>query len=142
MANGDRLVLRNDLAELGRLSSWLHRWANEHAVASRISFAVALCLEQAVTDIIMSCDQDPVEISVELEHNTVTVVARVDDDGPHVDLGHGSSKVTSLEKTRMGDLGLRLMRSFANGIEYERCDDRNRLTLRFLRSEDAAVLTA
>ena len=145
-AEANRLVLRNDLAELERLSRWLRRWANERALASGVSFAVALCLEQAVTNVIMSCEQvndqvtDKVEITVEIEHNAVTLVARVEDTGPQLDLG--SSKVTSLDKTRIGDLGLRLMRSFASGIEYERCDDRNRLTLRFLQSEPSSVMTA
>ena len=39
---------------------------------------------------------------------------------------------TSLQEARVGDLGIHLMRSFADGMHYERRDGRNRLTLRFV----------
>jgi hypothetical protein len=41
----------------------------------------------------------------------------------------------------MGDLGMRLMRSLASGIEYECSGDRNRLTLRFLQPEPSSKMT-
>jgi anti-sigma regulatory factor (Ser/Thr protein kinase) len=45
---------------------------------------------------------------------------------------------TSLEQAKVGDLGIHLMRSFASGMDYERREGRNRLTLRFVESMSPA----
>ena len=47
-----RLVLRNDLAELERLAGWIEGWAQQD-LSPDLSFAVQLCLEEAVANIIM-----------------------------------------------------------------------------------------
>ena len=50
----------------------------------------------------------------------------------------GPVPATSLEEAKVGDLGIHLMRSFANGMDYERRDGRNRLTLRFVEPPAAS----
>ena len=47
-----RLLLHNDLAELDRLAGWIESWMHE-GVALDSSFAIQLCLEEAVANIIM-----------------------------------------------------------------------------------------
>jgi len=47
-----RLVLRNDLAELDRLAGWIEGWAQQ-SLSPDLSFAVQLCLEEAVANIIV-----------------------------------------------------------------------------------------
>jgi len=73
-----RLVLRNDVAELQRLAGWLERLAQQ-GMSSDVSFAVQLCLEEAVANIIMygAARGDRLEIAVELERNGGTLVARI-----------------------------------------------------------------
>ena len=51
-AESSRLVLHNDLAELKRLAAWIEGWARK-GVSSDVSFAVQLCLEEAVANVIM-----------------------------------------------------------------------------------------
>ncbi len=65
-----RLVLRNDLAELERLAGWIEGWAQQ-SVSPDVSFAVQLCLEEAVANVIMygGAKDDRLEIAVELEGN-------------------------------------------------------------------------
>ena len=67
-AETKRLVLRNDLAELTRLAGWIEGWAQQ-GVSPDISFAVQLCLEEAVANVIMygAGRDDRLEIAVELE---------------------------------------------------------------------------
>jgi anti-sigma regulatory factor (Ser/Thr protein kinase) len=131
------LVLRNDLAELGRLAGWVEGWA-QPSVTADMSFAIQLCLEEAVANIIMysGVKDDRLEIAVELERNGGTLVARVEDTGRQFDptLFPLPIPATSLEEAEVGDLGIHLMRSFADGMDYERRDCRNRLTLRFVES--------
>jgi anti-sigma regulatory factor (Ser/Thr protein kinase) len=141
-ANGNRLVLHDIPTATDRLARWLRRWVNERALPAEVSFALGVCLEQAVANIVMACEteRDEVEIVVEIERTAVTVIARVEDNGRPLAYA-AQSKVSSLDKARMGDLGARLMRSFASGIEYEHHGDRNRLTLRFLQAEPSSMLT-
>ena len=131
----DRLVLRDDLAELERLAGWLEGWT-QHRVSPDISFAVQLCLEEAVANVIMYGGpvDGRLEIAVEVERGDGTLVARIEDNGRQFDptRAPAPSPATSLEEARVGDLGIHLMRSFADGMHYERRDGRNRLTLRFV----------
>jgi serine/threonine-protein kinase RsbW len=80
------------------------------------------------------------EIAVELERNGGTLVARIEDNGRQFDPTRAPPPVvaTSLEKAKVGDLGIHLMRSFASGMDYERREGRNRLTLRFIDSTSPA----
>ena len=133
-----RLILRNELAELTRLAGWIEGFVR-HGVSSDLSFAIRLCLEEAVANVIMygAARGDRLEIAVELERNGGTLVARIEDDGRHFDPTEvpPPPPVTSLEDTKIGHLGVHLMRSFASGLRYERLNGRNRLTLRFLESQ-------
>ena len=132
-----RLVLRNDVAELQRLAGWLERLAQQ-GMSSDVSFAVQLCLEEAVANIIMygAARGNRLEIAVELERNGGTLVARIEDNGQQFDPTRAQppAVATSLEQAKVGDLGIHLMRSFASGMDYERRNGRNRLTLRFVES--------
>jgi anti-sigma regulatory factor (Ser/Thr protein kinase) len=132
-----RLVLRNDVAELQRLAGWIEGFARQ-GMSTDVSFALQLCLEEAIANIIMygAARDDRLEIAVELERNEGTLVARIEDNGRQFDPTRAPppAVATSLEQAKVGDLGIHLMRSFASGMDYERRDGRNRLTLRFVES--------
>jgi serine/threonine-protein kinase RsbW len=132
-----RLELRRHLSELRRLASWIKAKA-PHELTANISFAVQLCLEEAVANIIMhgGAKGDRLEIAIELEHNGRTLIARIDDNGREFDPTQfpPPPPARSLEEAKVGDLGIHLMRSFANGMRYERREGRNRLTLRFVEA--------
>jgi anti-sigma regulatory factor (Ser/Thr protein kinase) len=136
-----RLVLHNDLAELKRLAAWIEGWA-QRGVSTDMSFAVQLCLEEAVANVIMYGGRrdERLEITVEVERNGAMLVARVMDNGREFDPTQvpSPSIPTSLAEAKIGDLGIHLMRNFATGMQYERRDGRNRLTLRFKESRPAS----
>ena len=133
----NRLELRGDLSELGRLPRWIKARAPEELSADT-SFAVQLCLEEAVTNIIMyGCPKDDhLEIAIELQRDGGTLVARVQDTGREFDPTQFPlrSVAKSLEEAKVGDCGIHLMRCFASGMHHERREGRNRLTLRFAES--------
>lgn len=130
-----RLVLSNDLAELSRLAEWIDGLTRQD-VPPDVSFAVALCLEEAVANIIMhgGKKEDRVEIAVEVERNGGALSATVEDNGRQFDpTGVPSpSRATSLDDAKVGDFGIHLMRSFASGMRYERRNGRNRLIMQFI----------
>jgi serine/threonine-protein kinase RsbW len=130
----NRLELRSDLSGLGRLAGWIEAGAQQELSADT-SFAVQLCLEEAVANIIMhgGAKDDRVEIAIELERDGAMLVARIEDTGREFDPTQFRplSMVKSLDEAKVGDYGIHLMRCFTTGMHYERQQGRNRLTLRF-----------
>jgi serine/threonine-protein kinase RsbW len=130
-----RLMLRNDLAELDKLTAWIETWTRED-ISPSLSFNIRLCLEEAVANAIMygAASDDQMEIAVEVEGYGGAVVARIEDTGRLFDPTQVAPPVlaTSLAQAEVGNVGIHLMRSFANLIHYERRDCRNRLTLQFV----------
>ena len=79
----NRLELRSDLAELKRLAGWIKAQAQQELSADT-SFAIQLCLEEAVANIIMhggGAKDDRLRIAIELERNAGTLVASIEDSG-------------------------------------------------------------
>src|SRR5262245_15710872 len=136
-----RLLLYGDLAELKRLAIWLEGWATRD-LSANLSFAVQVCLEEAVANIIMysTTTDDRLEIVVEVERRDRTLVAWIEDNGSAFDPTQVPPPAVpaSLAEANVGNLGIHLMRSFASGMHYERRDSRNRLTMRFIEVQDAA----
>ena len=83
----NRLELRSDLAELKRLAGWIEAQAQQELSADT-SFAIQLCLEEAVANIIMhggGAKDDRLQIAIALERNGGTLVARIEDSGREFD---------------------------------------------------------
>jgi serine/threonine-protein kinase RsbW len=131
-----RLELRGDLSELRRLAGWI-KASTPKDLSADTSFAVQLCLEEAVANIIMhaGAKDDRLEIAIELERDGGMLVARIEDTGCEFDPTQFPplSMAKSLEDAKVGDYGIHLMRCYTTGMHYERQEGRNRLTLRFGR---------
>src|SRR5262245_47413445 len=131
MASSDkkRLVLRNNLAELDKLTAWIETWTCE-GISPKLSFNIQLCLEEAVANAIMygAASDDRWEMAVELEGNGEPVVARIEDTGRPFDPTQvpPTALATSLAEAQVGNVGIHLMRNFAGLMHYERRDGRNR----------------
>ena len=134
-------MLHRDLAELERLAIWLEDWATQD-LSANLSFAVQVCLEEAVANIIMysATQDDRLEIVVEVERGDQTLVARIEDNGSAFDPTQvlRPPVPASLAEAKVGNLGIHLMRSFASGMHYERRDSRNHLTMQFVDVQDEA----
>ena len=119
-AGASRLVLRNDVAELERLAGWIEGFTRQ-STSPDVLFAVQLCLEEAVANIIMygGTKDDALVIAVELERNCGTLVARIEDNGRQFEPTRAPppAPAASLDEAKVGDVGIHLMRSFANGMD-------------------------
>ncbi len=128
------LTLCNDYAELARLTAWIDELVVPLELPSRTAHALQLCLEEAVTNIITHAF-DPCtahEIRVALWWDEAALYSEITDDGrPFDPLSYEPAQVTDLQSASIGGHGIRLMRSFANRIEYRRCGSINRLLLSF-----------
>ena len=128
-------MLHRDLAELERLAIWLEGWAMRD-LSPELSFAIQVCLEEAVANIIMysATTDDRLEIVIKVERRNQSLVAQIEDNGSAFDPTQVPRPPipTSLAEAKVGNLGIHLMRSFASGLHYERRDSRNRLTMQFV----------
>jgi serine/threonine-protein kinase RsbW len=140
--NGERLVLRTALMELERLTAWLQQITLTAHLDDAMAFALQLCLEEAVANIVMyggSPEAAPIAITV--EHSNGVVTAIVEDSARPFDPTQvpPRQKPHSLDETRVGELGVHLMRQYSSEMRYERRDDHNLLTLRFDRATAPAA---
>ena len=74
------------------------------------------------------------DVSVqEIDERITTLQAEITDDGrPFNPLSQAEPEPPKdLASAQIGGLGLKLVRSFAGSIDYQRCDAMNRLTLTF-----------
>src|SRR5262245_16926883 len=117
------LELRGDLSGLRRPAGSIEAGA-QHELSADTSFAVQLCLEEAVANIIMpgGARDDRVEIAIELERDGAMLVARIEDTGCEFDPTQFAplSMAKSLDEAKVGDCGIHLMRCFTTGMHYER----------------------
>lgn len=105
----------------------------ERAVAASARLRVAMLLEEAVMNVAMHGHAPPdgheLQLSVAVHGDRIELV--IEDDGIAFDPVSAAlpAPPASLEESRPGGLGVRLMRRFAREMHYQRRDGRNRLTL-------------
>jgi len=130
-----RMVIPAELRHLERLAAWTDEFARSAKLADNVLFAIQLCIEEAVANVIMysGAAEQHQEVVVELVRAGSDVLAIIEDGGRSFDptTVPPRRKPTSIEDAPIGELGVHLMRSFASDMRYERRDGRNRLILRF-----------
>jgi serine/threonine-protein kinase RsbW len=126
------IVVQAELSEIARIAAWSDAFAAECKLPPRTLFALQLCLEEQVSNIICHGVPDgAIRLALELAGDTV--VATVEDHGAGFNPldAPAPEKPQSLDDARVGGLGIHLLRKFATAVDYERRDEINRLTLRF-----------
>lgn len=129
-----RLILKRELGELDRLAAWVQAIEQQIDLGPEVAFALELCLEEAIANIIMYGDaRQHGDISVTVEQTSPGIVARIEDDGWHFDPTSVMRRKApqSLDDARVGAVGIHLIRSFATDMRYERTSGCNTLTLTF-----------
>jgi len=137
----DRLTLRSQLADLSLVSRWVQALVARYHFSERTSFAIDLCLEEALSNVIRhGYAGDPTQkIDVAFSMNADGCLSFViEDAAPHfcpfdpaAPLAEPST--VPLEHIVPGGQGIPLMRKFADAVEWEPLEKGNRLTLRFSR---------
>ena len=133
--DGAHLILRNEFQELKRLAPWIEDAVQRADVDATTSFAIQLCLDEAVANVIMhgKTEGKASRIIVTLHRCDDAFELRIEDDGPPFDpTGVAPAQpAATLETTRIGGLGVHLMRKFAATMRYERVADHNCLHFTF-----------
>lgn len=132
--------LRADLGEVAALADAVAAWAERLRVPRAAAAAMALMLEEIVTNCIRhgyaACAAIG-EIEVRLETDGATLVAEVRDTAPAFDPLSVPAPDTgkSVEERAVGGLGIALIRRLAHRADYRRGDGRN--VIRVVRNFEA-----
>src|SRR5262249_43509342 len=127
---------RGGLSETTRLSEWVRSLAWHEGADDELQFAIQLCLEEAVSNIIRhGYAQGSTEpITIELtQPRQGELVFTVEDFGPPFNpvLHPEMSPLDASGEPAIGGRGIRLLRAFAHALEYERTGARNCLRVGF-----------
>jgi anti-sigma regulatory factor (Ser/Thr protein kinase) len=119
------------------MSDWWRAWAGEAGLPRESLDDGELCLNEAVTNIILHGHRTdasvPLAITFEPLDDAVQMTI-TDHLSPFNPLEHPvHTAPTSLDQARPGGLGIHIMRVHAAGMAYHRSDDQNTLTLVFKR---------
>lgn len=123
-------TLDNDQSEVEKLSRLVEAFGEVHGLPPQAIFSVNLALDEVVTNIIRYAYNDnglPHPIVVRLAFEEGVLAAQVEDDGrafnpleapaPDID--------ATIEERPIGGLGIHLVRSMMDSVEYRRDDGRN-----------------
>jgi anti-sigma regulatory factor (Ser/Thr protein kinase) len=134
---GETLHIRPELAELQRAQAWLEAIGEQFELGAATLYALSLCCEEAVSNIIRhglppgGLSGQTIELTLWREADLLHL--RMVDPGAAFDptAVPDASLPASLEEARVGGLGVHLMRKFSQALHYERRDAKNVLTLDF-----------
>jgi anti-sigma regulatory factor (Ser/Thr protein kinase) len=127
--------LRNEPAEIVRMTRWIAERAAALSLPSQTAYALQLCMEEAVTNVISyAFDPGSVhEVQIRLWRDGDALFAEISDDGRQFDpLAYEiAPTATNLASAAIGGLGIKLMRGFAGSMTYQRSGETNRLLMSF-----------
>lgn len=139
----ETLVIRAEIRELVRVRGWADVLAQRLALPQSTTFAIQLCFEEALSNIVRhgfasapeeeACNKN---VSLALETHNDAIVATIEDCGPAfnpLEIAPPTAP-TAISELPLGGRGIQLMRKFAQSLAYERRDGVNRLTLSFTYS--------
>jgi anti-sigma regulatory factor (Ser/Thr protein kinase) len=132
----ERLTLASRLSELSRLPPWIEDLAARYAIPESTQFAMNLCLEEAISNVIRHgySGRPDHSITVEFSHPREDYyVFHVQDEAPRFNplVAPEPPAANSLEESPLGGQGIRLLRRFADLLEYETTQNGNRLSIGF-----------
>jgi len=125
--------IRTDLQELERLNRVVRQFGELHEIPGRALYAMNLAIDELVTNALVYGYDDPKdrEIVVRLDVSPNSLQARVTDDGREFDprTAPVPKLDTNLEERQLGGLGIHLVRSLMDRLDYAREDGKNVLTV-------------
>ncbi len=128
------ITLKARLDELARAADWLALQADVPDLSDDLRFAMRLCLEEALGNIVMHGGLQAEDvITVGLQRQGFELIMTLRDPAPPSNPLAVVSRppAESLAEATVGGFGLVLMRRYASRLDYRRDADGNRLILAF-----------
>jgi serine/threonine-protein kinase RsbW len=132
----DRIVLRGGLSETSPLSEWVQSLAARYCIDDELQFAIHLCLEEVVSNIIRHGygpnTAEPVTIELSRPQDG-QMIFTVEDFAPLFNplLEPEMPLLDTDGELAIGGRGIRLLLAFAHTLQHERTATGNRLRIGF-----------
>ena len=127
------ISLDNDLRELAGVASKIDRFCEARDLEPQVAYAVNLSVDEILTNTISYAYDDDethrIELVVRVDDGVLVVV--IEDDSAAFDVTAETQPEldASLSERDIGGLGLFLVHQMMDGVEYQRRDGRNVVTL-------------
>ena len=133
---GERLTMRSRMSELAQIPAWIESLASHYLIPGNTQFAINLCLEEVLTNVIRYGYSNEPDHSVVVQFSNPRqgyFVLVVEDEAPLFNPldAPESPPLSSLEENGIGGQGIRLLRQFADTIEHRPTPTGNRLSIAF-----------
>lgn len=131
-----RLTLQSQLEDLTLVWPWVEALAARYSVPAETQFAIQLCLEEALSNVIRHGYRGQANQSITVEcapSGVAELVFTVEDHAPPFDPVAAAPAATpaSIQELEPGGQGIRLMRKFASRLTWQPLPHGNRLILAF-----------
>lgn len=142
-------VFSGAIPEIAAAASWIESIAAELDLPGRLVFAMQVCLEELMSNIVrhggvhsssiaylpQTDPANPLLISITIDALAGRIIMTVEDNGRPFDLAQAVAKRVDrpLEQVQPGGLGIQLIRSFASNLEYRRTEQGNCVVVEFMR---------
>jgi anti-sigma regulatory factor (Ser/Thr protein kinase) len=134
------LIVRNQRSELSRVSVWVEAWARQQRLPSTLAQILDLCAAEVLTNVISYAYDDnalhPISLNLRVDEDRISL--EIEDEGKPFDPGQlAAQPLSTLDEGRIGGWGLRIVRHFADDLQYRRVGERNRVTVVFRQPNPA-----
>jgi anti-sigma regulatory factor (Ser/Thr protein kinase) len=143
--NGRHRIFKGAMPEIATAAHWIESLAADLDLPGRLVFDMQVCLEELMSNIVRHGgvhssstsylpQADPaLLISITVNVLADRIILAVEDNGRPFNVAQASARLVDrpLEEAQPGGLGIHLIKSFANNLEYRRTEKGNRVTIEF-----------
>jgi len=140
----ESLNLQSRISDLAQIPRWIERLASRFAIPETTQFAINLCLEEVLSNVVRhGYSGDPGHsIAVHFDHpRDGYFVFVVEDQAPPFNPVDSPElpPVDAVDSTQIGGQGIRLLRQFSDALEYQAVPSGNRLRIGFSSDRSTAA---
>ena len=130
------LNLPSRLPDLARVPEWIERLAAQYSIPASTQFAMNLCLEEVLSNIIRHGYSSKPDQSITIHFSSPRgnfFVFTVEDHAPAFNpvVSAVPPVLSAINENPIGGQGIRLLRQFADALEYQPTSTGNRLSIGF-----------
>jgi len=131
--NFRRLLIRNDVKELSRISDFLEKLWDDWKLPPKLIYSINLVLEEAISNIIFYAFDDELVhlIGLEFRREGDQMSMILIDGGKPFNpiLTEDPDTKLSVEDRPIGGLGIYLIKQFMDNVYYQRLNEKNQFTM-------------
>jgi serine/threonine-protein kinase RsbW len=140
----ERLDLQSRMSDLARVPDWIERLAAQHSIPLSTQFSMNLCLEEVLSNIIRHGYSGDSNQSISVKFSSPRqdfFVFTVEDEAPAFDpiVSEVPPVLSALNENPIGGQGIRLLRRFADELQYQPTPTGNRLHIGFSAADSVSA---